>query len=450
MRRPAPPVIETGRVEALNHNAEGVVRGGKTAFVSGALPDETVSFIRRRHHRQHDEAELVTVLEPAPQRVAPRCAHFGVCGGCSLQHLDSDSQLQIKEQQLRDTLLRLGRVTPRRWLAPLRGPQWQYRRRARLGARFVASRGRSLVGFRERHSTLVAELRRCEVLAAPVDALIEPLSALLTGLSIRERVPQVEVAVAEGVAVLVIRTLDPPTAADEQMLLAFESAHGVRIFLQPGGLATVKPLREPAPALEYTLPEQGVRIRFEPSDFIQVNAELNRLLVSRVIELLEPDAGSQVLDLFCGLGNFTLPMARRAAGVVGVEGEAALVARARDNAALNGIDNAEFHSADLSGAACASAPWAQRRYSHVLLDPPRVGAREVLQLLPRLGARRVLYVSCHPGSLARDLEILVHGMGFELLAAGVADMFPQTTHMESLALLAPPKLSTDNRTEGTP
>ncbi|HKC17686.1 MAG TPA: 23S rRNA (uracil(1939)-C(5))-methyltransferase RlmD [Steroidobacteraceae bacterium] len=450
MRRRAPPVIEVGRVEALNHHGEGVVRGGKTAFVSGALPGETVNFVRRRHHRQHDEAQLVAVLEPAAQRVAPRCAHFGVCGGCSLQHLDSDAQLQIKEQQLRDTLERVAHVTPHRWLAPLRGPQWQYRRRARLGARFVASRERSLVGFRERYSTHVAELRRCEVLAAPVDALIEPLGALLTGLSIRERVPQVEVAVGENAVVLVIRTLDPVNAADEQLLLEFERRHAVRICLQPGGLASVKPLREPAPQLEYTLPEHGVRLRFEPSDFIQINAELNHLLVGHVIELLELDARSQVLDLFCGLGNFTLPIARRAARVVGVEGEAALVARALGNAALNAIVNAEFFCADLAGAASASAPWAHRRYTHVLLDPPRVGARELLPLLARLGAKRVLYVSCHPGSLARDLQILVHELGFELLAAGVADMFPQTTHVESLALLAPPGASADNPGEDMP
>jgi len=450
LRRRAPPVVEVGRVEALNHSAEGVVRGGKTAFVSGALPGETIQFIRRRHHRQHDEAELIAVLEPAAQRVVPRCAHFGVSGGCSLQHLDSDAQLQIKQQQLRDSLERVGRVTPQRWLEPLRGPQWQYRRRARLGARFLASRQRSLVGFRERYSTHVAELRRCEVLAAPVDALIEPLGALLTSLSIRERVPQVEVAIAENAVVLVIRTLDPASAADEQLLLEFERAHAVRICLQPGGLASVKPLREPAPSLEYTLPEHGVRLRFEPSDFIQVNAGLNRLLVSRVIALLELDANSQVLDLYCGLGNFTLPMARRAAHVVGVEGEASLVARARGNAALNAIGNAEFFSADLAGAAAAAAPWAQRRYSHVLLDPPRVGARELLPQLARLGAQRLLYVSCHPGSLARDLEILVHELGFELLAAGVADMFPQTAHVESLALLAPPRASTDNPREAMP
>ena len=437
MSQRKPVVIETGRVEALNHEGEGVVRAGKTVFVGGALPGESVSFIRRRRQRQHDEAELVAVLEPAAGRVTPRCAHFGVCGGCALQHLDSAAQLAIKEGQLRDSLERIGRVTPRAWLAPLQGPQWQYRRRARLGARYVHARGRSLVGFRERLSTRVAELERCEVLSAPADGLIAPLGALLTALSIRERVPQVEVAIAETATVLVLRVLTPPTPADEQLLLDFERAHGVRIYLQPAGLPSVRPLREPAAVLEYTLPDFDVRLQFECSDFIQVNAGLNRALVGRVVELLELDAASQVLDLYCGLGNFTLPIARRAGAVVGVEGEAGLVARARANAGCNAIANAEFYSADLAGEACAAAPWAQRAYSHVLLDPPRVGARAVLPLLGRLQPRRVVYVSCHPGSLARDLGILVHELGFELLAAGIADMFPQTSHLESLAVLAP-------------
>ena len=437
MKDPKPPVTETGRVESLTHEGEGVVRGGKTAFVGGALPGETVSFVRRHHHRQHDEAELVAVLEASSARVTPRCAHFGVCGGCALQHLDSDAQLAIKEQQLRDNLERVGRVAPVRWLAPLRGPQWQYRRRARLGARFVRKRGRSMVGFRERFSAHVAELERCEVLAAPVDALVEPLGTLLSGLSIRERVPQIEVAVGENAVILVVRVLLPPTAADEQQLLEFEAAHGVRMYLQPAGLNSVRPLREPAVSLEYSLPEFAVRLKFEPSDFIQINAELNRSLVSRVIELLELDADARVLDLYCGLGNFTLPMARRAAQVLGVEGEASLVARARDNAALNGLANAHFHTADLAGADFGAAQWASRPYSHVLLDPPRAGAREVLPLVQRTGAGRIVYVACHPGSLARDLGILVHELGYELLAAGVADMFPQTTHVESLAVLAP-------------
>ena len=438
MKSRQPPVSETGCVDSLTHEGEGVVRGGKTAFVAGALPGESIRFIRRRQHRQHDDAELLDVLEPAASRVAARCAHFGVCGGCALQHLDSAAQLTIKEQQLRDSLERVGKVTPRQWLPPLEGPQWQYRRRARLGARYVRSRGRSLVGFRERYSTHVAELQRCEVLAPPVDALLEPLSALLTALSIRERLPQVEVAVGENAVVLVMRVLDAPTPADEQQLRDFEQAHGVRIYLQPGGLATVRPLCDPGVVLEYTLPQFGVRLRFEPSDFIQVNAPLNRALVGRVIELLQLDADSAVLDLFCGLGNFTLPMARSAGRVTGVEGEASLVARARDNATLNGLTNAEFHSANLAGADFGAAAWAGRSYSHVLLDPPRVGAREVLPLLQQVGAQRVVYVSCHPGSLARDLGILVHELGFELLAAGVADMFPQTTHVESLAVLARP------------
>jgi 23S rRNA (uracil1939-C5)-methyltransferase len=438
VRRREPAAVETGRVEALNHAGEGVVRSGKTAFVGGALPGESVSFIRRRRQRQHDEAQLIAVLEPAAERVTPRCRHFGVCGGCALQHLDSAAQLAIKQRQLRDDLERVGRVAPRAWLAPLQGPQWNYRRRARLGARYVHARERSLVGFRERFSTRVAELERCEVLAAPVDALLAPLGALLTGLSIRERVPQVEVAIAETATVLVLRVLAAPSAADEQLLLDFEHAHGVRIYLQSAGLASVRALRAPAAELEYTLPEFELRLQFEPSDFIQVNAALNRALVGRVVELLGLGADSRVLDLFCGLGNFTLPIARRAAGVVGVEGEAALVARARANAARNGIGNAEFFSADLAGADLGAASWAQRPFSHVLLDPPRAGAREVLPLLGRVGARRVVYVSCHPGSMARDLGIMVHELGFELLAAGVADMFPQTTHVESLAVLDSP------------
>jgi 23S rRNA (uracil1939-C5)-methyltransferase len=439
LSRRGPAVAETGRVDSLNHAGEGVVRGGKTAFVSGALPGETVTFIRRRRHRQHDDAELLEVVEAAPERVSPRCNHFGVCGGCALQHLDSAAQLAIKQQQLRENLERVGRVAPREWLAPLTGPQWQYRRRARLGARFVHARGRSMVGFREQFSSHIAELARCEVLAPPVGELLAPLGELLTRLAIRERVPQIEVAVADNAVVLVLRVLDAPTPDDESLLLEFEQAHGLRFFLQTGGPDSVRPLHDPPVALEYSLPEFALRLQFEPGDFIQVNAALNRSLVGRVVELLQLDARSNVLDLYCGLGNFTLPMARRAASVTGVEGEAALVARSRANAERNHIGNATFHSANLAGADFAAATWAQRSYSHVLLDPPRVGAREVLPLLQRVRAQRVVYVSCHPGSFARDLGILVHELGFELLAAGVADMFPQTAHVESLAVLAPVK-----------
>jgi 23S rRNA (uracil1939-C5)-methyltransferase len=437
LKRRVAAAAETGRVESLNHDGAGVVRNGKTVFVAGALPGELVRFIRRRAHRQYDEAELEAVLEPAAARVTPRCAHFGVCGGCALQHLEGGAQLAIKEQQLREALERLGKVQPRQWLAPLAGPQWQYRRRARLGARYIRARERSLVGFRERLSSHVAELGHCEVLSAPVDHLLAPLGALLTALSIRERVPQVEVSVGDECVVLVLRVLDAPSGEDRQRLLDFESAHAVRIYLQPGGLATVQPLHEPEAQLDYALPEFQLRLQFQPSDFIQVNAALNRSLVSRVVELLELDGEARVLDLYCGLGNFTLAMARRAASVVGVEGDAGLVARAGANAAANGIANAHFHSANLASLAVDSASWARGPYSHVLLDPPRVGAREVLPLIASLAPRRLVYVSCHPGSLGRDLGELVHVHGFELLAAGVADMFPQTAHVESLAVLAP-------------
>jgi len=439
-RRAPPPLPEVGRVSALNHDGAGVVHEGKTAFVAGALPGELVRYVRRRTYRQHDAAELLAVLEPAAERVTPRCAHFGVCGGCALQHLDSGEQLRAKAQQLRASLERLARVSPQRWLEPISGPPWQYRRRARLGARFVHAQARSLVGFRERLSTRVAALQRCEVLAEPVGALLEPLGQLLTRLSIRERLPQVEVAVGEHATVLVMRVLDPPSAADRALLAEFEQRHGVRIYLQSGGPASVQPLQEPPALLDYALPEFGLRLQFLPGDFIQVNDALNRALVGRVIELLQLDAGSQVLDLFCGLGNFTLALARRAASVVGVEGEAGLVARAKANAERNGLGNAHFHSANLAdpdAAALSAAPWARGPYSHVLLDPPRAGAREVLPLLARLRPQRLVYVSCHPGSLARDLGELVGVHGFELLAVGVADMFPQTAHIESLAVLAP-------------
>jgi 23S rRNA (uracil1939-C5)-methyltransferase len=442
-RKRGPSLPEEGRVEDLNHDGEGVIRGGKTAFVAGALPGERVRFVRRRAYGSHDDAELLEVLETSPERVTPRCAHFGACGGCALQHLDAAAQLAHKQRQLRESLERIGKVTPREWLPALAGPEWAYRRRARLGARFVRARERSLVGFRERFTSHVAAIDRCEVLAEPVGTLIAPLSALLTSLAIRERVPQVEVAIGDPLSgdshvVLVFRVLDEPGADDLACFAAFEAAHGVRVYLQPKGLDTVRPLAGAPPVLEYALPEFDVRLEFLPNDFIQVNGELNRRLVSRVIALLELDPAARVLDLYCGLGNFTLALARRAAAVVGVEGEAGLVARARANAARNGIGNATFHVGNLMAAEAQTAPWATGPYSHVLLDPPRAGAREMLPVVARLKPRRLAYVSCHPGTLARDLGELVHEHGFELLAAGVADMFPHTAHVESLAILSPP------------
>ncbi|HVN44921.1 MAG TPA: 23S rRNA (uracil(1939)-C(5))-methyltransferase RlmD [Steroidobacteraceae bacterium] len=440
MSAPAGAPLETAAVDGLTHAGEGVVHGGKTVFVPGALPGERIRFRRTRRHRQHDDGELLEVLEASPLRIEPRCPHFGVCGGCVLQHLSPQAQLAAKEQELRDTLSRVARVAPARWLAPLEGPPWGYRRRARLGAKYVHRKGTVVVGFRERAAPYVAQLHSCAVLASPAGDLIAPLAAMLTGLSIREQLPQIEVAVAENATALVLRVLRPPSAEDTARLAAFAAAHRLRLYLQPGGLESVHPLSPGEAPLHYALPRFDVQLQFAPTDFIQVNGPVNEALVSRAVELLEPSPAAEVLDLYCGLGNFTLPLARRAARVVGVEGDAALLERARDNAQRNGIANAEFHCADL-GAPHEATPheatpaWARGRYSHVLLDPPRTGARAVLATVARLAPQRLLYISCHPGSLARDVGVLVHEHGLTLVAAGVVDMFPHTAHIESLALL---------------
>jgi len=406
--------------------------------VAGALPGESIRFRRTRQHRQYDEAELLEVLEPSAARVAPRCAHFGVCGGCALQHLAPEAQLEAKQTELRDNLERVGRVAPQQWLEPLRGPVWNYRRRARLGAKFVIKKDRVVVGFRERLAPYVAEVQRCEVLSSPVGELIAPLAAMLNGLSIRHRIPQIEAAVADNVVALVLRVLDPPATDDLARLREFAARHAVRFYLQAGGLDSVLPLDgDTGEPLRYGLPQFGLQLQFAPTDFVQINAQINAALVSRAVELLELTPSGSVLDLYCGLGNFTLALARRAGRVVGVEGAQGLVERARHNARLNDIANAEFHVADLGRAPDPGLPWLRDNYTHVLLDPPRAGASEVLAAVSRLNPQRVLYISCHPGSLARDLGLLVHEHGMNLVAAGVLDMFPHTTHVESLALLEP-------------
>jgi 23S rRNA (uracil1939-C5)-methyltransferase len=454
-KRLASSAVEVATVAALTHAGEGVVRDGKTAFVPGALPGESIKFRRTRSHRQHDEAELVEVLTPSADRVVPRCPHFGVCGGCALQHLSPEAQLQARQTELQENLERLGKVTPRTWLPPLRGPVWGYRRRARLGAKFVIKKEKVVVGFRERLAPFIADVQHCDVLAPPVGDLVTPLANLIMGLQIRERVPQIEVAVADNAVALVFRVLDPPTPADLDRLREFRTAHGVRVYLQPGGLDSIHELDSPGEPLRYQLPQFKVELEFLPTDFIQINGAVNEALVSKAIELLELTPSSEVLDLFCGIGNFTLPMARNAKRVVGVEGDASLVARARANAQRNLLENAEFHVADLArlfapatgkpttkpgvGAGLPTPPWLRKGYTHVVLDPPRAGALEVLASVVSLDPQRVLYISCHPGSLARDLGVLVNEHGFSLDAAGVLDMFPHTAHFESLAVLTPGK-----------
>jgi 23S rRNA (uracil1939-C5)-methyltransferase len=437
--RAAHAAVETGVVVDLTHEGEGVVRepaaGGKIVFVAGALPGERVSFRRRSFHKSHDEAELLEVHVASPARVTPRCAHFGVCGGCALQHFDPAAQIESKQKELAANLARIGNVQPAEWLPPLLGPHWNYRRRARLSSRYVTKKGRSLVGFREKQGKYVADVRRCEVLAEPVASLIEVLADLLTGMERRESIPQIEVALSDGERVLVIRVLDPLPDTDLDSLRQFEREHALRILLQPGGLDTIVPLTPGPVDLHYRLDDFDLKLEFGPTDFVQVNAAMNRSMVARAVELLDIGPQDRVLDLYCGLGNFTLPLARRAAAVVGVEGEAGLIARARANARLNGIENAQFHVADLSVAPDVGIPWMRGGFDQVLLDPPRVGAREVLSAVAHLAPRRVVYISCHTGSLARDLGVLTHDLGFRLRSAGVLDMFPHTTHVESIAVL---------------
>jgi 23S rRNA (uracil1939-C5)-methyltransferase len=426
--------VETAEIIDLAHDGRGVARvAGKTVFIDDALPGERVEWSRVKRGRNFDEGRLLRVLESAADRVEPRCRHFGTCGGCALQHLAPPRQVEFKQRQLFEALTRIGKVTPAEVLPPLHGGVWNYRRRARLAARWVPKKERTVVGFRERSTNFIADVKRCEVLLAPVDSLVEPLSLLLTALSVRNRVPQIEVAIADNAVALIVRILEELTPQDRELLLQFARDHAVQIYLQPGGYETIAPLTEVTP-LQYRLPQFDVTVRFQPNDFIQVNGELNAQMVARAVELLAPAAGEQVLDLFCGLGNFSLPLARSGAHVVGVEGDAGLVARARANAALNGIDNAEFICGDLAQPSVSDAAWARRAYHKVLLDPPRAGAQEVLPSVARCGAKLVLYVSCHPGSLARDAGILVHEHGFTLRAAGVMDMFPHTAHVESAAL----------------
>lgn len=427
--------VETADIVDLSHEGRGIAHvEGKATFIDDALPGERVEWRRLKRTRNFDEGRLEQVLTASPDRVAPQCVHFGVCGGCVLQHLSSDKQLEFKERQLFDSLERIGRVTPARKLPALKAQAWHYRRRARLAARWVPKKNKTVIGFRERSTTYITDLATCEVLTPEVAALIEPLSAVITALSVRDRVPQIEVAHADTAIALVVRVLEPLTDADRARLLEFATVHNVELYVQPGGYETVAKLAgEPLP-LSYRLPQFDVSIAFQPTDFIQINARLNELMVEHALQLLEPDSKDDVLDLFCGLGNFSLPLARRARHVVGVEGESGLVARARENARANGIENAEFFTANLAAEDLAGSPWARRKYSKVLLDPPRAGAREVLPVVAASGAARVVYVSCHPGSLARDAGLLVHEHGFELVAAGVMDMFPHTAHVESIAV----------------
>ena len=436
-RKPLPQEPVEALIESMTHDGKGVTHiDGKATFVYGSLPGERVRFVYIEQRRKYDQGRVVEILEPSPERIEPRCAQFGICGGCSLQHQAPEAQVRAKQQALLDALQHIGKVSPEDLLPPLTGESpWGYRRKARLGVRYVPKKGGTLVGFRERNSSFVAEVETCHILHPRVGELLPALSRLIDGLSVRNQIPQIEMAMGDSVCVLILRLLAPLAEGDRERLLAFGPQHQVAIYLQEAGPESIRPLSEIPVDLFYQLPDFELTLHFLPSDFTQVNTDINRQMVRRAVELLELEPADRVLDLFCGLGNFTLPLARRAGEVIGVEGEAGLVARARDNARRNHIGNCRFHTANLYEA-LDNEPWLQDRFNKALLDPPRSGAQEVLPLLPRLGVERLVYVSCYPGTLARDAGILVHELGYRLLSAGVMDMFPHTAHVESIAVFA--------------
>jgi 23S rRNA (uracil1939-C5)-methyltransferase len=424
------------RVDDLSHDGRGVAsHGDKKVFIRGALPGERVRARLTASKRRYDEGETVEVLQASPDRVAPRCPHFGRCGGCSLQHLDPGCQIAAKHNTLAQNLARIGKVTPDRYWPPLTGPHWAYRRKARLSVRYVAAKDRVLVGFRETYARFVADIQECHVLDPRIAEQLGALSGLIHSMQARDAIPQIEVACGDESCALVFRHLEPLVDSDVQKLRDFARASGIAVMLQPGGPASIRALEPATVELSFRLPAHGLELVFGPSDFVQVNGEMNRRMIDRALELLAPSPGERVLDLFCGLGNFTLPIATRAAECVGVEGDEALVRAARANAARNGIGNARFHAADLAAEATSgSPPWLQGSFDSALVDPPRSGAESALPWLAASGARRIVYVSCHPASLARDAGLLVQRFGFRLAGAGVMDMFPHTGHVESIAL----------------
>jgi 23S rRNA (uracil1939-C5)-methyltransferase len=432
-RRQAPAVLEAlAHIESLSHEGRGVARiDGKVTFIDGALPGEEVRIRYQRHRAKHDVAETVEVLAASPDRVTPHCPHFGVCGGCLLQHQAPAAQIAAKQASLANLLAHIGKVSPQRWLPPLTGPVWGYRRRARLGAHYVSRSEGMLVGFREARSRFLADLHGCPILDERIGRRLPALRTLLASLSCANRIPQVEVACGDDGAALILRHLAPFSTGDLDRLRAFAREHGVQIWRQPQGPDSVVPV-EPAepPPLSYRL-DDGSVMEFGPTDFVQVNAAMNRRTVSQALDLLELAPTDEALDLFCGIGNFTLPIARRVARVTGIEASETLLARARYNAARNGIANADFRPANLYAE---DAPWPPVRADKLLLDPPRQGAIDILKRMPDERPSRIVYVSCYPSTLARDSQYLVHVLGYRLAAAGVMDMFPHTSHVESMTL----------------
>jgi 23S rRNA (uracil1939-C5)-methyltransferase len=428
--------METYYIESLDHEGRGIARrDGKTIFIEGAVTGETVTASVYRKKPSYENANVQRILRESSQRVTPQCVNFGRCGGCSLQHINAPAQVAAKQRVLEDNLRHIGKVTAGQMLSPIHGPTWGYRRRARMTARYVIKKGGSLIGFHEKKSSFVADMASCEVLPAHISKLLLPLRELVGALSIRERMPQIEVACGDAADVLVFRVLEPPTDADKALLQAFAESHSVHVYLQSKGPETAQPLWPQEPAdLYYTLPEFNIKMPFFPTEFTQVNHEVNRVLVHRALMLLAPQAGERVADMFCGIGNFSLPIARSGAQVTGIEGSASLVKRAAENAAYNGLSESVAYRVMNLFEINADAFSALGAFDRMLIDPPRDGAAELVKSLVAAPPRRIVYVSCNPSTLARDAAVLVHEQGYTLSAAGVVNMFPHTAHVESIAV----------------
>ena len=425
-----------GVIESLDHEARGITRlDGKTIFVEGALPGETVEYASFRKKPSFEIAQLVKVISSSAQRVAPRCPHFGVCGGCAMQHMDPLAQVGVKQRVLEDSLWHIGRVRPEHVLPPIQGVSWGYRHRARLSVRKVPKKNGMLIGFHERKSNYVADIQQCEVLPPHVSRLLMPLRELFSALTIADRLPHIEIAVGERCTAFLLRILEPLKTVDEKRLREFAEQHQIVFYLQPKGPDSVTLFYpRPAPRLSYTLPEFDLELDFRPTDFTQVNHEVNRVMVRRALRLLDPKPDERIADMFCGLGNFTLPIARSGAYVVGIEGSEALVRRGRESAAVNGLnDRVLFDTANLFESSEDSIA-ALGHFDKMLIDPPRDGAVALVRSLGKNGPKRIVYVSCNPATLARDAAILVTEKRYRFVAAGVVNMFPHTAHVESIAL----------------
>lgn len=416
----------------LSHDGRGVSEvSGRRIFVPGALPSERVLLRTRKRRRRHLDAELVEVIEPAADRVEPSCPYFGVCGGCALQHLEYQAQVKFKEGVVAEALARIADVELGSFEPAITGAQFHYRRRARLGVKYVEGKGRVLVGFRERSAPYLTNMTACQILVPPMDRLPDALSETLAESPLRNRIPQAEIAIGDDARAIILRVLDPPGPRDIEAFVALGETLDADIYLQTGGPDTVVPIGSPPRQLAYSLEPDGIRIEFEPGDFIQINAEINQAMVAAAIDSAGLMATDKVLDLYCGLGNFSLPIAKRVSEVLGVEGAAPLVARAVGNANRNNISNARFVAADLSES---EWPFFREPWDVVFLDPARAGAEAAVAAMPKMQPRRIVYVSCHPGTLARDAGELVHRHGYRLKSVRALDMFPNTHHVEAIAV----------------